>query len=76
MPEPVLNGASVVPGVGQGVAAALPQHVRVHGEIEAGARADALDQSIGGIWLERGSALSRKDGSPIPGIAGEARGAP
>ena len=76
MPKPILNGAGVMPGVGQSVAAAMPQHVGVHGEIETSARADALDQSIGGIWLERGSALSRKDGSPIPGIAGEARGAP
>jgi len=46
-------------GVGQGVAAAMPQHMRVHGEIEAGAGADALDQSIGGIGRERGAALAR-----------------
>jgi hypothetical protein len=52
VPEPVLNGAGVMAGVGQGVAAAVPQHVGVDGEIEAGARADALDQSIGGVRRE------------------------
>jgi hypothetical protein len=53
MPEPVPNGAGVMAGVGQGVAAAMPQHVGVHGEVEAGACPDALDQSIGGIRRER-----------------------
>jgi hypothetical protein len=31
----------------------MPQHVRVHGETKAGARADALDQPIGCIRRER-----------------------
>ena len=53
MPEPVLDGAGVMAGVRQGVAAAMPQHVRVHGETKAGARADALDQPIGCIRRER-----------------------
>jgi len=48
-------------GVGKGVAAAMPQHARMYGEIEAGTSADALDQSIGGIRCERGAALGRKD---------------
>ncbi len=61
MPKPILNGAGVMPGVGQSVAAAMPQHAGVDREIEARARADALDQPIGGVGRERGAALGRKD---------------
>ena len=61
MPEPILDGTGVVAGVGQSVTAAMPQHVAVHRKVEAGARADALDQSIGGVGRERTAALGRKD---------------
>jgi hypothetical protein len=42
VPEPVLNGADVDAVVGQLVAAAVPQHVEMDGQGEAGALADQL----------------------------------
>jgi hypothetical protein len=51
--KPILDCPGIVAGVGQGVAAAMPQHVAVNREMKAGALADALDQPIGGIGRER-----------------------
>ena len=42
MPEPILNGAGVVAGVRQSVAAAMPQHVAVNREGEQKTRAESL----------------------------------
>ena len=41
-----------MPGVRQCVAAAVAQHVGVNQEVEASTLADALYQSIDGIWRE------------------------
>jgi hypothetical protein len=57
MAEPILNCPRVVPFVGQGVAAGMPQHVHVNLEREAGAFADALDQAMDGIGREWRAAL-------------------
>ena len=46
MAEPILNGASIVPLVGQRVPASVPHHVGVNFEGEAGALANAFDQPI------------------------------
>ena len=43
MAEPILNGARVMALVGQRVAAAMAEHVRVNQEGESGALANALD---------------------------------
>src|ERR1700756_2709825 len=47
--EPVLNCPRVVPLVGQGIAAGVPQHVDVNFEREAAALADPFDQAINSI---------------------------
>ena len=47
MTKPILNGASIVPLVGQRVPASVPQHVGVNFEGEAGALANAFDQLKG-----------------------------
>ena len=57
MTKPILNGASIVPLVGQRVPASVPQHVGVNFEGEAGALANALDEPIDGIWRERPASL-------------------
>jgi hypothetical protein len=45
MPEPILNCSRVVAGVGQSIAAGVPQHVDVNFEGKTGALADALDEA-------------------------------
>jgi hypothetical protein len=55
--EPILNPSRVVADVGQGVAAAVAEHVRVDLKGEAGARANPLDQAIDGIERKRAAAL-------------------
>jgi hypothetical protein len=57
MTEPILNGADVMTGVGQDIAATVPQHVRMHREGETGALTDALDQPIDRVRRERAAAL-------------------
>jgi hypothetical protein len=42
--EPCLQRPRIVPGIGQGVATGVPQHVREDGEGHAGAPAEALEQ--------------------------------
>jgi hypothetical protein len=44
MPEPCLQRPRVVPGISQGVAAGVPQHVRKNGEGHTGAPAEVLEQ--------------------------------
>ena len=46
MPEPVLDAPRVMPGVGERIAAAMPQRVDVHGEREAGPLANPLDKTV------------------------------
>ena len=60
MAEPILNAASVVAGVCQRIAAAMPQHVGMNGERKPGALADALDQPVHCVWCERAAPLSLK----------------
>jgi len=57
MPKPILNPARVMPGIRQGVAAAVSQHVRVRLERKPGALADALDKTVHRVGSERAAAL-------------------
>src|SRR5262249_31664771 len=53
VPEPGLQRPRVVPGIGQGIAAGVAQHVREDGEGHAGAPAEALKQraeALGRHW--------------------------
>jgi hypothetical protein len=50
----------VVAGIGQGVAAGMPEHVGVDSG-QSASPADALDVAIDGVRRERPSALSRED---------------
>src|SRR5215475_3474631 len=43
VPEPCLQRPRIVPGIGQGVATGVPQHVREDREGHAGALAEALE---------------------------------
>ena len=58
MTKPILNCSCVMPGVGQRVAAGVPQHVDVNLKREARTLADALDQAIDSVGGEWGAALS------------------
>jgi hypothetical protein len=53
MAQPVLDAPRVVAGIRQGVAAGMAEHVGVDRKGEAGAIADALDQSVDGVGRER-----------------------
>jgi hypothetical protein len=53
MAEPILDGARVVPLVGQRVPAGVPKHVHVNLDGEAGALANALDQAIDGVTSQK-----------------------
>jgi hypothetical protein len=57
VPEPILNCPRVDAVVGQLVTAAMPQHVEVHRQRQAGTLADNLDQPVDGIRRERRAAL-------------------
>src|SRR5262245_10371142 len=51
--EPCLQRPRIVPGIGQGVAAGVPQHVREDGEGHTGAPTEALEQraeALGRHW--------------------------
>src|SRR5215471_3318898 len=51
--EPCLQRPRIVPGIGQGVATGVPQHMREDGEGHAGAPAEALEQraeALGRHW--------------------------
>jgi hypothetical protein len=43
VPEPCLQRPRIVPGIGQGVATGVPQHVREDREGHVGALAEALE---------------------------------
>jgi len=58
MAEPVLNAPRVLAGIGQGVAAGVPERVEVGRKGEARTRADALDEPIDRVGPERPDALS------------------
>jgi hypothetical protein len=60
MAEPVLDGPGVAASIGQGVAAAVTQHVGVDARWP-GALADALDEPVDGIGRERSAALGGED---------------
>jgi hypothetical protein len=47
------HAPGVVARVSEGVAAGVPEHVRMDRKGEAGAVADALDQSLDGVRRER-----------------------
>jgi hypothetical protein len=53
MPEPRLKRAGIVPGVGQGIAASVTQHVRVNWEGHAGPFAKAVDQGVEALRRHR-----------------------
>jgi len=57
MTQPVLNGARIMAGIRQCVAAAVAQHVGVHREIKANALANAFNQPINGVGRKRAAAL-------------------
>ena len=61
MAEPIVNAPRVVAGVGQGVAASVPEHVGVSRKGEAGAPADAFDQPIDGVGRKGAPALGGED---------------
>src|SRR5258707_397643 len=65
MPEPVLDRAGVGAGIGQGVAAAVPQHVEVCWQLELGALADGLHKPVDGICRERRAALGCEDEAAV-----------
>jgi hypothetical protein len=66
MPKPILNCPRIVASVGQGVAAAVPQHVSMDLEFEASALTNAFDQAINSIRRERAAALSSEDCATVP----------
>jgi hypothetical protein len=65
MTQPILNSPCIVSGVRQCVAAAVPQHVRMHREVGAGTLADSLDKPIDGVRGERSAALGREHESRV-----------
>src|SRR2546428_11101388 len=61
VPKPCLQRPGVVAGVGQGVAAAMPEHVRVYGKGHAGTLAETrkgVAEALGRHWA---AALGDKD---------------
>ena len=60
MAQPVLQGARVVAGVRQGIAAGVPEHMGVDREGHLGARADAPNQAVYGGRREWAAALGRE----------------
>ena len=57
MAKPILDCPRIMPRIGQGVAACVPQHMGVNIEAEAGALTDALYKSIDSVGRERAAAL-------------------
>ena len=58
--QPILKSPRVVPRVRQGIAAGVPEHMRVDREGHLGARADALNQAVHGGRREWAAALGRE----------------
>src|SRR5215510_13514337 len=56
--EPCLQRPRIVPGIGQGVATGVPQHVREDGEGHTGAPAEALEQRAEALGRHRAAALT------------------
>ena len=61
MPKPVLDGPGVRPCIGQGVTAAMPQHVEVDRHRQLRALADVLDKAVDGIRGEWRIVLAGED---------------
>ena len=61
MAEPVLDGSGVVARVGEGVAAAVAEHVAVDGEGEPSPLTDTLDQPVNRVRRERAAAFGTED---------------
>jgi hypothetical protein len=57
MSHPGLNGSGIVAGVGQRIAAAVPQHVRVNREGHTGALTEARDQCVKALRRDRAATL-------------------
>jgi hypothetical protein len=69
MAEPALDRPGVVPLVGEGVAAGVPQHVRVGLELKAGASGRSLDHPGEAGRGERRAALADEDEGRRRGLA-------
>jgi hypothetical protein len=69
--EPILNAPRVVTGIGQRVAASVPQHVCVHRKGDEGARPDALDELVDGVSGERAAALGGEDEGRVRALAAQ-----
>ena len=59
MPKPILNAARIMPLIGQGVSAGVPQHVDVYLEGDSGTLTYALRKAIDGIRGEWSATTSR-----------------
>jgi hypothetical protein len=68
MPEIVLDRPGIVTGIGQGIAASVPEHVGMNRKAELGLSAQALNVAVQGISRERRAVLADKDigSGPIP----------
>ena len=60
MTEIGLQRASVVAGIGQGIACRVPQHVRVNRERHSRALADAMHRGVEALGRHRTTALGRE----------------
>ena len=60
MTEIGLQRASVVAGIGQGIACRVPQHVRVNRERHSRALADAMHRGVETLGRHRTTALGRE----------------
>ena len=60
MAKPILDRPRIVPCIGQGVAAAVTEHVAMHREIEASTLANAFDVPINRVRREWSAAFGRE----------------
>jgi hypothetical protein len=65
MAKPILERPRIMPRIGQGIAAGMPEHVTVNQEGKAGALTDALYQPIDGVWCEWAAPFGRKDEATV-----------
>jgi hypothetical protein len=65
MAEPILNRPRIMAGIGQGIAAAVAQHMRVNRNRQRSTLANALDLPVDGVGGEWSAALGREDEGAI-----------
>jgi hypothetical protein len=67
VPKPSLQRPRVVAGIGQGIAAAVPKHVRVNRQRHLGPHPDPGEQGMECLGRHRPAPLSHKDvrGGPL-----------